>query len=234
VTARAIDAAFADWLRSSPFTLQHATDFMKKLLFALTLSVTCLASAADKDGWISLFDGKSLAGWKANEVPDTFKVEGGELIVKGPRAHLFYVGDVQGAKFKNFELKLDIKTLPKANSGVYFHTEFQGPGWPAKGYEVQVNNTHGDPKKTAGLYNVKDNFEAPAKDGEWFTMTIKVVGKHITTSVNGKVIVDYTEEENPPRKANPGRLIGTGTFALQGHDPGSVIHYKNIFVKPLP
>ncbi|NBR84744.1 MAG: DUF1080 domain-containing protein [Verrucomicrobia bacterium] len=208
---------------------------MKKLLFTLALALACSISAADKsDGWISLFDGKSLAGWKANEVPDTFKVVDGELVVKGPRAHLFYVGEVQGAKFKNFELKLDIKTFPKANSGVYFHTEFQGPGWPAKGYEVQVNNTHGDPKKTAGLYNVKDNFEAPAKDGEWFTMHIKVEGKHVVTSVNGKVIVDYTEEENPPRKANPGRLIGSGTFALQGHDPGSEVHYKNIFVKPLP
>jgi hypothetical protein len=207
---------------------------MNKLLFALALGLALTASAADKDGWISLFDGKSLAGWKANENPDTFKVENGELIVKGPRAHLFYVGDVNGGKFKNFELKLDISTRPKANSGVYFHTEFQKDGWPAKGYEVQVNNTHGDPKKTAGLYNVKDNLEAPAKDGEWFTMTIKVVGKHIVTSVNGKVIVDYTEEENPPRKANPGRLIGTGTFALQGHDPGSEVHYKNILVKPLP
>lgn len=207
---------------------------MKKLLLTFALGLALTASAADQDGWISLFDGKSLAGWKANENPDTFKVENGELIVKGPRAHLFYVGEVQGAKFKNFELKLDISTRPKANSGVYFHTEFQKDGWPAKGYEVQVNNTHGDPKKTAGLYNVKDNLEAPAKDGEWFTMTIKVVGKHITTSVNGKVIVDYTEEENPPRKANPGRLIGSGTFALQGHDPGSEVHYKNIFVKPLP
>jgi hypothetical protein len=207
---------------------------MKKLLLTFALGLALTASAADQDGWISLFDGKSLAGWKANENPDTFKVENGELIVKGPRAHLFYVGDVGGGKFKNFELKLDISTRPKANSGVYFHTEFQKDGWPAKGYEVQVNNTHGDPKKTAGLYNVKDNLEAPAKDGEWFTMTIKVVGKHITTSVNGKVIVDYTEEENPPRKANPGRLIGAGTFALQGHDPGSEVHYKNIFVKPLP
>ena len=208
---------------------------MKKLLLTLALGLTLTASAADKDGWISLFDGQSLAGWKANEVPDTFKVVDGELVVKGPRAHLFYVGDVQGAKFKNFELKLDIKTLPKANSGVYFHTEFQGPGWPAKGYEVQVNNTHGDPKKTAGLYNVKDNFEAPAKDGEWFTMTIKVEGKHVTTSVNGKVIVDYTEEEKPARPAQHAqRLISSGTFALQGHDPGSEVHYKNIFVKPLP
>ena len=207
---------------------------MKKSLFTLFLTLACLASAAAQDGWLSLFDGKSLAGWKANENPDTFKVENGELIVKGPRAHLFYVGDVNAGKFKNFELKLDISTRAKANSGVYFHTEFQKDGWPAKGYEVQVNNTHGDPKKTAGLYGVKDNLEAPAKDGEWFTMTIKVVGKHVTTSVNGKVIVDYTEEEQPQRKGNPGRLIGTGTFALQGHDPGSEVHYKNIFVKPLP
>ena len=208
---------------------------MKKLLLTLTLGIVLSASAAEKDGWISLFDGKSLAGWKANESPDTFKVENGELIVKGPRAHLFYVGEVNGGKFKNFELKLDISTRPKANSGVYFHTEFQGPGWPAKGYEVQVNNTHGDPKRTAGLYGIKDNLEAPAKDGEWFTMTIKVVGKHIVTSVNGKVIVDYTEEEIPERKGQfAQRLVSSGTFALQGHDPGSEVHYKNIFVKPLP
>ncbi len=208
---------------------------MKKTLFTLLLTLACSASAADKDGWISLFDGKSLAGWKANENPDTFKVENGELIVKGPRAHLFYVGEVQGGKFKNFELKLDISTRAKANSGVYFHTEFQKDGWPAKGYEVQVNNTHGDPKKTAGLYGIKDNLEAPAKDGEWFTMTIKVEGKKVTTSVNGKVIVDYTEEEKPDRKGQfVQRLISSGTFALQGHDPGSEVHYKNIFVKPLP
>ncbi len=207
---------------------------MKKLLL-LALVCAAPAFAADKDGWVSLFDGKSLAGWKANENPDTFKVENGELIVKGPRAHLFYVGEVGGGKFKNFELKLDISTRAKANSGVYFHTEFQKDGWPAKGYEVQVNNTHGDPKKTAGLYGIKDNLEAPAKDGEWFTMTIKVVGKHITTSVNGKVIVDYTEEEKPERKGQfVQRLVSSGTFALQGHDPGSEVHYKNIAVKLLP
>jgi len=75
---------------------------MKLLLLAVALAAALTTSAADKDGWISLFDGKSLAGWKANENPDTFKVENGELVVKGPRAHLFYVGDVGGGKFKNF------------------------------------------------------------------------------------------------------------------------------------
>jgi hypothetical protein len=193
-----------------------------------------LFAAESKDAWISLFDGKSLEGWKANEKPETFSVKDGEIVVKGERSHLFYVGPVNGHDFKNFEFKADIMTKPSANSGVYFHTEFQPSGWPAKGYEIQVNNTHGDPKKTAGIYAIKDNLVAPAKDNEWFTLEIKVEGKHIVTKVNGKVISDYTEEENVKRKDMPGRVIDHGTFALQGHDPGSEIHYKNIFVKPLP
>ena len=194
------------------------------------------AVAADsKDGWVSLFDGKSLDGWKANEKPETFSVKDGEIVVRGDRSHLFYVGEVNGHDFKNFELKVDIMAKKSSNSGVYFHTEFQPDGWPAKGYEVQVNNTHGDPKKGAGLYGIKDNFEAPAKDDEWYTMTIKVEGKHIVTKVNDKVITDYTEEENPKREEQfKGRLISHGTFALQGHDPGSEVHFKNIAVKVLP
>jgi len=203
------------------------------LFLAAALSLPLIA-AESKDGWISLFDGKSLEGWKANEKPETFSVNDGEIVVKGDRSHLFYVGSVNNHDFKNFEFKADIMTRPSANSGVYFHTEFQPSGWPAKGYEVQVNNTHADPKKTAGLYAVKDNLVAPAKDNEWFTMEIKVEGKHVITKVNGKVISDYTEEENVKRKDMPGRVIDHGTFALQGHDPGSEIHYKNIFVKPLP
>jgi hypothetical protein len=207
-----------------------------KRLFLLSLFACALPLlAADQGEWSSLFDGKSLEGWKASDEPGTFSVADGELIVKGPRSHLFYDGPVNGHDFKNFELRAEILTKPGANSGVYFHTEFQPTGWPAKGYEVQVNNTHKDPKKTAGLYNVQDNFEAPAKDDEWFTMTIRVEGKHIVTKVNDKVISDYTEEENPVRKPDQQlRLVSHGTFAIQGHDPGSEVHYRKIEVKPLP
>jgi hypothetical protein len=138
------------------------------------------------------------------------------------------------ARVQNFEFKADVMTKPSANSGVYFHTQFQN-GWPAKGYEVQVNNTNSDPKKTAGLYGIKDNFTAPAKDNEWFTLSIKVEGKHIVTKVNDKVITDYTEEEGAQRAGEfKQRLLSSGTFALQGHDPVSEVHYKNIAVKPLP
>ena len=208
---------------------------MKRFFAALPLVVTLAGCSGSGGGWVSLFDGKSLEGWKANENPETFSVKDGQIVVRGVRSHLFYDGPVQNHVFKNFEFKADVLTKPGANSGVYFHTEFQGPGWPFKGYEVQVNNSHIDPKRTAGLYAIQDNYEAVAKDDEWFSLYIKVEGKHVVTKVNGKTIVDFTEEANPVRQGMyVGRLIGSGTFALQGHDPGSEVHFKNLMVKPLP
>ena len=187
-------------------------------------------SAAD-DGFVSLFDGKSLDGWKINEHPEGLKLEDGCIVVNGDRAHVFYEGPVANHDFKNFHFKAEVMTFKNSNSGIYFHTKFQNDGWPGKGYEAQVNNTHGDPKKTAGLYNVKDNFEAPAKDEVWFTYEIIVEGKHIVTKIDGKVITDYTE---PADLNRPERQLSSGTFALQIHDPGSKVKYKNIQVKVLP
>ena len=212
---------------------------MKKLLLLalVATAVTMTARAADSpnaDGFIPLFDGKSLEGWKANEDPATFKVEDGHIVVNGKRSHLFYVGPVHNHDFKNFHLRAQVMTFEHANSGIYFHTQYQDTDWPARGFEVQVNNTHQDPKKTAGLYDIKDNMEAPAKDQEWFTMEIIVQGKHVVTKVNGKVITDWTESDPAqPPKAHPGRYVDHGTFALQGHDPGSKVFFKNIEVKPL-
>ena len=209
---------------------------MKSLLIpCLTLSLAAVSFAGEKDGWIPLFDGKSLDGWKANDKPGTFAVKDGLLIVHGERSHLFYDGPVHNHDFKNFELKAEILTKPGANSGIYFHTLFQDSGWPSKGFEIQVNNTHKDPKKTAGVYAVQDNLVAPAKDDEWFTMEIKVEGKHIVTKVNGKVISDFTQPEDwTAPKGMPGRSIDHGTIAIQGHDPASEVHYKSIAIKPLP
>lgn len=192
------------------------------------------AQAQTEQGWISLFNGKDLSGWKANENPSTFKVVDGELIAKGERSHLFYVGEVSDANFKNFEWKCEILTKPGSNSGMYFHTKFQEEGWPEQGYEVQVNNTHSDPKKTGGLYAVKDVIDnSPAKDNEWFTQHVIVQGKHIVVKVNDKVTVDYTEPDDLPSERQ-GRVLSSGTIAIQGHDPDSEVHYRKILVKPLP
>ena len=205
------------------------------LSVAALVTIAGAVLPAQDAGWVSLFDGKTLDGWKVGENAASFTVENGAIVVNGPRAHLYYVGPVQNHEFKNFEFKADVMTTPGSNSGIYFHTAYQEGGWPSKGYEVQVNNSHTDPKRTAGLYSVKDNMEAPAKDGEWFTMQIVVRGKQVTTMVNGKTIVDYTEPDGVQRPTDmAARVLSSGTFAIQGHDPKSKVLVKNIMVKPLP
>ncbi|MAE77969.1 MAG: hypothetical protein CMJ85_13990 [Planctomycetes bacterium] len=188
----------------------------------------------DGGGWSKLFNGQDLEGWKVNQNPESVRVEDGALVVGGKRAHVFYDGEVYSHSFKNFVFRAKVKTLPKANSGIYFHTEFQKRGWPSIGYECQVNNSQRDWRRTGGLYAIQDVREAPAKDNEWFDMEITVRGKHVTVAVNGKTTADYTEPESPKRPRNMAqRLLSRGTFAIQCHDPGSVVHYKDIRVKAL-
>ena len=210
-----------------------------KIISAVLVAAFCIviSSASLKnndDEWISLFDGKSLDGWKVGNHAETFKVENGMIVVNGETAHLFYDGNVKDHNFENFEFKADVMTVPGSNSGIYFHTEYQESGWPAKGYEVQVNNSHTDWRRTGGLYAVDDVKETYVKDNEWFTEYIKVEGKHVIIKLNDKKVVDYTEPENVERPADmAGRKISNGTFALQGHDPKSKVYFKNIMVKPL-
>lgn len=191
--------------------------------------------------WIPLFDGKSLEGWKANENPGSFQVQEGAIVCDGPRSHLFYVGNVNNADFKNFELSAEAMTTPGANSGIYIHTQYQDSGWPDKGYEAQINNTHhgeGDYyefKKTGSLYGVRNQYMSIAKDNEWFAINIIVKGKRVLISVNGKLLADYTEPAEIVRaKEYQGRVLSHGTFALQCHDPASKVFFRNIQVRPLP
>jgi hypothetical protein len=188
--------------------------------------IGCQKPASKSDGWVRIFDGKSLDGWKAAERPSTFSVREGMIEVFGDRAHLFYMGPVANHNFKNFEFKASVMTTPGSNSGMYIDTEYQETGWPSKGYEIQVNNSHTDWRRTASIYAIQDVKDQLVKDNEWFTQHIIVQGKNITVKVNDKVVNEYTEGEN-------GRLTG-GTVALQGHDPKSKVFYKDVMVKILP
>lgn len=208
-----------------------------KSLFAALLCAICLAFCsnvqAQEDGWIKMFDGKSLDGWKVNENPDSWRVEDGLLVCDGPRAHLFYVG--QEEPFENFHFKAEVKTTKGSNSGIYFHTKFQETGWPRFGYECQVNVSHTDKKKSSGLYAVEDVFDPPAKDNEWYLQEIIVKGKHIQLKINGETLVDYTEPEQKKSASKDfERRLDKGTFALQAHDPKSVVYFRNLMVKRLP
>ncbi|HYK46610.1 MAG TPA: DUF1080 domain-containing protein [Parafilimonas sp.] len=208
---------------------------MKKFFVPLAASVLLFFVFAKRPDpqWISLFDGKSLNGWKVGANASTFSVDSGMIIVHGPTAHLFYDGAVQQHNFKNFEFKASVMTTPGSNSGIYFHTVYQDSSWPKKGYEVQVNNSHTDWRRTGSLYGIDDVKEVYVKDNEWYTEYIKVEGKRVIVKINDKTVVDYTEPEHVERKAgDEQRVISSGTFALQGHDPNSKVYFKDIFVKP--
>jgi len=211
---------------------------MRYMSLAITITVlSATIAAAEKDeAWVSLFNGKNLDGWKASkENPNCYAVTDGALIVKGGRGHLFYQGKVNGAVFKNFELKIEALTKPGANSGIYFHTQYQDKGWPFRGYEVQVNNTHKDKRKTGSLYAIKDVHAQLVPDNQWYEYHIIVKGKTITIKINGKTAVQYTEPAKlQPPKNMKGRYLDKGTFALQAHDPKSEAHFRNIRVKVLP
>lgn len=208
---------------------------MKKIVSLLAFVFLSLNLSAQSGDWIELFNGKNMDGWKISDNPASFNVEDGVIKVAGPRAHAFYEGEVGNHDFKNFELMVEVKTMPKANSGIFFHTVFQETGWPNKGYEVQVNQSHGDWRKTGSLYSFNDVKEVFVKDGEWYTEHIIVNGDQVTVKINGKTVMEYDESEDKNRPANAGeKKIDRGTFALQAHDPESVIYYRSVKVKILP
>ncbi len=210
---------------------------MKKWILLSAVLITLAAFRYSKSvapDWVSLFDGHSLNGWKVGENAGTFSAKDGQIVVHGPTAHLFYVGDYNNHVFENFEFKADVMTYPGANSGIYFHTQYQERSWPSTGFEVQVNNSHTDWKRTGSLYDVVNIKEVYVKDMEWFTEYIKVEGKHVIVKLNDKTVVDYTEPADyKPEPGQTNHFLSSGTFALQGHDPNSEVHFKNIMVKVL-
>ena len=209
---------------------------MRQIRIAVLLLLLCGCSGQSEVSgeWISLFDGESLEGWTASENRETFRVEDGLIVVHGPRSHLFYTGPVADHDFKNFALEVEVLTTPGSNSGIYFHTEFQDEGWPARGYEAQVNNSHTDPRLTGSLYGIEDVLEKKVRDNEWFVQRISVRDRRILIQVKRETVIDYTEPEDPQRPEDMGgRLLSSGTIALQGHDPGSKVFYREVRIKLL-
>ncbi|WP_298869321.1 DUF1080 domain-containing protein [uncultured Gimesia sp.] len=207
--------------------LNAFTGIMAAILISSFLGSSAYSGEKNSEsdaGWVDLFNGKDLTGWRIAE-GGPWEVKDGTIVVSGKRSHLF-----TEKEFKNFEFKADVMTTPGSNSGIFFHSKFQEEGWPTQGYESQVNVTHKDPVKTGSIYNRVKLFKTPAKDNEWWTQHIIVKGRNVVIKINGETVIDYTEPEGA--KGSPS-LGEKGSFALQAHDPKSVVYYKNIRVKPL-
>lgn len=212
--------------------------FLHRVALLVLLGAAALAGA--DDGWQPLFDGTSLKGWRASENAGSWRIEKGTLVASGPRSHLFYVGDARQAKFKNFDLEAEVMTRPGSNSGIFFHSAYQASGWPAKGFEVQINNSHvGDGdyrerRKTGSLYGIRNVYGQIVPDNEWFRLSISVRGKQVRVLVNDQLTVDYTEPTPPAVDGEyKDHVLSEGTFALQAHDPASTVSFRNIRARRL-
>ena len=205
--------------------------FRRAAVAAIIAATSAFAQDSEEVGFVKIFDGKSFDGWKiATENPDTWKIEDGAFVAKGPRSHLFYEGD--GKPLKNFELKVEVMTKPGSNGGIYFHTKYQEKGWPKGGFECQVNCTHSDWKKTGSLYDVANLGHTPATDNKWWTQHIKVEGNKVTVRIDDVVVLQYTEPDGA-KAGDFERKLSQGTIAFQAHDPKSVVRYRNIRLKRL-
>jgi hypothetical protein len=139
-----------------------------------------------------------------------------------------------------FELEVVARSEPESNSGIFIHTDLAAlPGLHhlPNGYEIQLNSSPKEKRKTGSLYAVVDLDTSPVDELHWFTTVITVQGKHITVTINGKNVVDYIEPENVQRPADrAGRKLNPlgGAIALQAHDPASVFYFKTVRIRPLP
>jgi hypothetical protein len=201
-----------------------ASLWLAALVFLVSFSPAVGDDKKDDDkGWVQLFNGKDLEGWKVYpQGTGQWKVEDGILIGSGEASHLFSERD----DYQNFYYRVEAQINDGGNSGQYFRTKF-GPGFP-KGYEAQINSTHRDPVKTGSLYGFGKEATVTdilVKPGEWFTQEVLADGNHIVIKVNGKKTVDFVDKKNTYTK---------GHFALQQHDPGTVVKFRKIEVKELP
>ncbi len=225
----------------------HPRSFVIAFAFALCCGLPC-QSSGEEAGWISLFNGKDLTGWEANVAPDSFFVRDGVLVAHDTspdvRSHLFYVGTGIAnapATFKDFELEAVVKAEPNSNSGIFFHTDRSvrdAKMHLGKGYELQLNSSEKEKRKTGSLYAVVDLAKSPVDETGWFTVRLRVKGKRIEIFLNGQSVMDYTEPENAVEERpenRKGRVLDPngGAVALQAHDPDSVFYFQSIRIRPL-
>ena len=205
---------------------------MKRPLAALALAVLGLWSASPAgekkerkdDGFVPIFNGKDLEGWKisygpkGNKENSTWKVENGVIVGEGEVSHLFSPRD----DYSDFEVRAEIAISDEGNSGFYFRTAY-GPAFP-KGYEAQVNASHKDPVRTGSIYNHVKIFKQLHKPNDWFNYHLKVQGNRIWVTVNGELLYEYVDQA---------KTYDKGHFAFQQHNLGSVVKIRKLEVKEL-
>ncbi len=228
---------------------------MKRLSLLALILLLALHLAAQSDGWIQLFNGRNLDGWK-HVGPGSMIVENGLMRTHGGMGLLYWTSGPVG----NCTIRVVFKMRDENdNSGVFIRIpiEPREPWMPVHyGYEVQIDNhpeTSGEDEYhvTGTLYSLTKPLAKPGKPGpEWNTMEITLDGPRTIVVLNGAKVTDYTEGDPvPPKKfwfeGERGRRPMIGWIGLQNHgnydeqkgkyesEDADVVFFKEVAMKPL-
>ena len=193
-------------------------------IMGIKMSTNNMSSASSNDtNFTSIFDGKTLDGWKmAGDGRFVIVESDTALESEGGMGLLWYSEKI----YKNFMLKLEWKVSDEGdNSGVFvrFPDPDDNPNIAVReGYEIQIDDKAGDPiHQTGAIYD----FAAPSKvvskpPGQWNTMEIQVLSQSYTVIINGQKVTEFT-----------GSRMTEGYIGLQAHDDKSKVSFRNIMIK---
>lgn len=199
-------------------------------------------------GFVSLFNGKDLTGWKglvgnpvsrskmseqelllaeaaaSTKAQQDWVVKDGLLIFTGHGDNLCTV-----KKYGDFEMYVDWKITEKGDAGIYLRGSPQVQIWDTSRREVGAQVGSG------GLYNNQKNQKMPLsvadnKVGEWNTFHITMIGDKVSVALNGVLVTDNVVLENYWDRKIP--IFIKEQIELQAH--GTYVAYRNIFVREIP
>lgn len=192
------------------------------LLFSVLSFVTLISCNKAKSK--NLFDGKDIKAWQTQ---GNTTLHDSILILSGATSEAY----LKNASYKDFELKLRLRTTNNGKGSIIFHTDDSG-----KGYRIAINNDINDPiwwRMTGSLLMVRNLTKSLVKDGEWFDMNIRVEGQAISIKINDITVVEYIEPENPSRKSPYDKFVlSEGSISLTSQGEGN-IEFKNISIEPI-
>jgi len=196
---------------------------MKRIAFSFILTLTHMigAHAGEKDGvktpppgFVSLFNGKDLTGWKDAD-KGAWTIENGTIHCTGKEGK-----NLATAKnYKDFELFIDWKITAKGDSGIYLRGQPQVKIWSNKVGSGGLSNNKPKSDGQEPLY------VADKKPGEWNHMYVKLVGTKVSVVLNGKIVVDNAVFLD-------GKLPADGPIELQVHS--TPLWFRNVFVREIP
>jgi hypothetical protein len=168
------------------------------------------------EGWILLFDGQTLFGWRAAHEAD-WRVEDGAIVAtEGKTPGLLHTTSQWG----NFVLKLDFRSEPGANSGVFLRTSPNPPDAPGRYYEINIADWGKNDWPTGSLVHYQKT-EAAFDSEDWQSMEITADGGTFRVAIDGKPALEY-DDPSP---------LGRGFIGLQWRR--GKIEFRNVKLKPL-